>query len=370
VFSCDFRLSVALAVLFSLSINYSVFVFSVAGLPLCLYLLIKDDRVVIRSLLMLFIGWNSSIYLSGGFFAVSAPVFLLFVLRKTIDRFVVLKLASYFAGLLLGNAGLIWLSLSTGTVWHRAEWKMHDLLNFEINPFWAGNPWFHVGPPMFFLFGVSILIFILTRSERLGRCLLLALLIPVFYLIVQSERTQLWIDGIGGFLRSLQFDRFYFLWPLIVIVSTVFAAQAKPGRARAWVFGAVAVQIVLVATTVPQWRLSLRKLFFEQPLKPFQEYYMENWFKASHLESSDVVMSVGVDPMLAPMNRVPSIDGYYSLYPLEYKHKFSEVIRNSLPPSGKANYFNKWGIEFMYFNRRVVPSLLISVRETGLEPNL
>ena len=37
------------------------------------------------------------------------------------------------------------------------------------------------------------------------------------------------------------------------------------------------------------------------------------------------VVSVGLDPMAAPMNGVPSIDGYFQLYPLAYKHAFQRV---------------------------------------------
>lgn len=69
-------------------------------------------------------------------------------------------------------------------------------------------------------------------------------------------------------------------------------------------------------------------------------------------------MSIGLDPMIAPMNGVPSIDGYLPLYPLEYKNRFRDVVRNSLGPSGNTDYFNKWGSRIYSFAPEDRPELV------------
>ena len=33
-------------------------------------------------------------------------------------------------------------------------------------------------------------------------------------------------------------------------------------------------------------------------------------------------ISIGLDPMVAVMNGIKSLDGYYPMYPLSYKYKF------------------------------------------------
>jgi hypothetical protein len=67
------------------------------------------------------------------------------------------------------------------------------------------------------------------------------------------------------------------------------------------------------------------------------------------------VLSVDIDPMIAPMNDIPSLDGYYVMYPLQYKHRFREIIRESLPDSGKAQYFENWGNRIYTFHRKDDP---------------
>ena len=37
-------------------------------------------------------------------------------------------------------------------------------------------------------------------------------------------------------------------------------------------------------------------------------------------------MSVGLDPMVAVMNDIRVIDGYHTIYPLNYKIKFRKII--------------------------------------------
>jgi len=56
------------------------------------------------------------------------------------------------------------------------------------------------------------------------------------------------------------------------------------------------------------------------------------------------VLSVGLDPMIAPYHGIGAIDGYHNLYPLEYKHRFSKIIKDQLEVSPRGpNYFYHWG---------------------------
>ena len=56
------------------------------------------------------------------------------------------------------------------------------------------------------------------------------------------------------------------------------------------------------------------------------------------------VLSVGLDPMIAPYHGIAAIDGYHNLYPLEYKRAFRRVIGDQLEFSRKGSrYFDAWG---------------------------
>ena len=55
-------------------------------------------------------------------------------------------------------------------------------------------------------------------------------------------------------------------------------------------------------------------------------------------------MSVGLDPMIAVMNDIRVIDGYHTIYPLNYKIKFRKVIEKELENNIiLKNYYDKWG---------------------------
>lgn len=56
------------------------------------------------------------------------------------------------------------------------------------------------------------------------------------------------------------------------------------------------------------------------------------------------VMSVGLDPMIAPYHGIAAIDGYHNLYPLRYKWRFSKVIEDQLKVAPRGpDYFYRWG---------------------------
>ena len=48
--------------------------------------------------------------------------------------------------------------------------------------------------------------------------------------------------------------------------------------------------------------------------------------------------------MIAVMNEIKSIDGYHALYPLDYKKKFYEIIKEEIKKDSIINdYYLNWG---------------------------
>ena len=55
-------------------------------------------------------------------------------------------------------------------------------------------------------------------------------------------------------------------------------------------------------------------------------------------------MSVGLDPMVAVMNDIKVIDGYHTIYPLNYKIKFRKIIEKELENDIRLKtYYDNWG---------------------------
>ena len=54
-------------------------------------------------------------------------------------------------------------------------------------------------------------------------------------------------------------------------------------------------------------------------------------------------MSVGIDPMIAVMNNIKAIDGYHTIYPMEYKIKPIQTIDELKINNFLKNYYDKGG---------------------------
>jgi len=79
--------------------------------------------------------------------------------------------------------------------------------------------------------------------------------------------------------------------------------------------------------------------------KSFDNYYRFSDYRIiKSLVKDKRVMSIGLDPMIAAMNDIKVIDGYYTVYPLSYKIKFRKIIEKELEKNIKLkNYYDRWG---------------------------
>jgi hypothetical protein len=254
------------------------------------------------------IGWNSSIYLTGAFFIAAAPYFEHFVLKRPVDRRFAAGLLAYAAGLLAGNAGLIWLAATPHPVWHRAEWTPAP----GTYPF----AWKLVGRPLLPLFAIAAVLG--WRDPRARAAVAFGLFIIVWYAFNQLPYMQLHRPA------GVQIDRVYFLWPLVLLMLVGIASIHADGWRRPLLFASTAIGCLVALTPHQHLRqLARDAVGYRGGYPPFDRYYHSAWFRSAHLDGP--VVSVGVDPMAAPMNGVPSIDGYFPLYPLAYKHAFQRV---------------------------------------------
>jgi hypothetical protein len=79
--------------------------------------------------------------------------------------------------------------------------------------------------------------------------------------------------------------------------------------------------------------------------KTFDNYYkFKDYAVIRNIVKSSRVMSVGLDPMVAVMNDIKVIDGYHTIYPLDYKIKFRKIIEKELENNIiLKNYYDHWG---------------------------
>ena len=96
----------------------------------------------------------------------------------------------------------------------------------------------------------------------------------------------------------------------------------------------------------------------------FDSYFrIETYKKIKKLIGNSRVASVGVNPMIAPMNDINVIDGYHQMYPLSYKKKFRKIIEEELNQSKVLkDYYDNWGNRvYMLYNNQ--DNLLLNFNE-------
>ena len=79
--------------------------------------------------------------------------------------------------------------------------------------------------------------------------------------------------------------------------------------------------------------------------KTFDNYYkFKDYAFIRNIVINSRVMSVGLDPMAAVMNDIKVIDGYHTIYPLNYKIKFRKIIEKELEKNIiLKHYYDNWG---------------------------
>ena len=94
----------------------------------------------------------------------------------------------------------------------------------------------------------------------------------------------------------------------------------------------------------------------KQNLKKYKEEYYRNYYtfdgfyvpdqykNIKKIVQDDRIISIGLDPFAAIANDIKTIDGYHNLYPLSYKIKFYEIIKDELKNNKLwENYYQSYG---------------------------
>ena len=88
----------------------------------------------------------------------------------------------------------------------------------------------------------------------------------------------------------------------------------------------------------------------------YKEFYSEALFREIDLfigknKDEYKVVSIGIHPSIARYNGFSTLDGYLTIYPLNYKHKFRKIIEPELDKNKKLEkYYDEWGSRFYIFS--------------------
>ena len=94
-------------------------------------------------------------------------------------------------------------------------------------------------------------------------------------------------------------------------------------------------------------------------LYTFKGYYSyDEYLEIKKIVKDKRTMSVGLNPMVAVMNDIKAIDGYYTVYPLTHKIRYRKIIEDEIENNlFLKNNFDAWGNRVMiYFSSNENPN--------------
>lgn len=189
--------------------------------------------------------------------------------------------------------------------------------------------------------------------------------IALFYAFCKSRPTVDFKNSVNGFLRYFQAERFYWLYPSLWYLefALVFGFLWKMPKTALW-YKTAALVLVLFPTinlikVNSSFYMNVNQINNGSGITGYiswESFYaedlMEQLENAIGKEMSTYrVAHLGISPAPALMHGFYTADGYSNNYPLEYKHRFRQVIAGELARNEEAcAYFDCWGSRCYLFN--------------------
>ena len=380
---------------------YSTFVYikmpvgiGLSFLPYILYLLLNKNTLNKKHYLFLFlIGLNSSLIQDFFSFILLIPLSLLLSTKKKNLNIYLQIFSIILISLILANIHLI-IGSTVGDSIHRGIWdlKNADITTSFISSFKSlfftssENPLIIFYTPLNFL-SALLLIFSLFSEQKNIRMIFFFI---VSILILRSILNYNLIDnifiGIFDVLKGYNFkrvDRIIILAYALLFVLFITSLKNKNFKNFLYFISLLSILAIQLKTPLPtigqyflkknmqtEQFIEAKKVFLEKKYieffdivtnkknfnnkktslnvsinKTFENYYkFKDYAFIKNIVKNSRVMSVGLDPMVAVMNDIRVIDGYHTIYPLNYKIKFRKIIEKELEKNILLkNYYDSWG---------------------------
>lgn len=190
-----------------------------------------------------------------------------------------------------------------------------------------------------------------------------------------------------GILRTIQFDRFYGLVP--IIASTLFAFSLmhiiKKTRFGIYVVYTLLSLQLLILFSIPSFKFQASgypEIIYSTIVDKNYKFTSFKSFKAEELfneidefigkdKKTYRVISIGMQPSIALINGFYTLDGYTTMYSLKYKHEFRKIIENELNKDKDIkDYFDNWGSRCYIFTEELRKNFKCQKEDKEIVKNL
>ena len=339
--------------------------FSVMGQPLLFYafLNLKNKKKLLMSYLAItIVVLNSYIVFAGLFVGIFLFLYYTYIVfkEKKAHLYYLLGFTLLTSLFIIEELPLFLHFLTDQPESNRSDYQSLDISVGEI--IYSGlrllyRTHYHtVALPTFLILLLSI--FVCFRFKKTDKKIIV-LLYLLLSIIVFSILFRIMVLIFSDFklIRMFQFDRFYFLLPIIYMLLLALSLKyiIKLNRGKLLFFLISLFFIGSVLYFNKEHRISTQRIVsnainipFNTDEPTFKQFYDEELFNEIERFLGDKkqykIICLGLHPAVAFYNGFYTLDGYFPTYSLEYKHKFREIIAEELEKSEEnRKYFDYWG---------------------------
>ena len=353
-----------LACLFASTTDQTHLGFGLAISPYLIYLISFKKQINFKHyLIIIFFGLNADLMTTIWIM----PFICLtsyFINKKILDdkKIHIIKILSIFnIFLFLASANLIYVSLF-GEALHREEY-IRESLPFLQNTIMAINQLFKIPQTLdhqiihnvqyaiFLIPGVIASLMWRDRNSLKFLSLILSIIIILFFL-----RSELFINfqnNSQGLIKTTDFRYINGALPLIYMLFLLYlCSKTKIFKLLFLPLFASLMFFQIDASVVPFAKKYVFKNKLEyKNLYTFKGYYFyDEYLEIKKIVKDKRTMSIGLNPMVAAMNDIKTIDGYFTVYPLSYKKKYRKIIEDEIENNlFLKNGFDAWGNRIMIY---------------------
>jgi len=334
--------------------------FGIAIFPYLIYLILYKKNLNIKHyLVIIFFSLNTDI-VGGGIFVIPFVILVLFIIDQEIikRRFLnILKILTvFFFFIIISSSNLIYAQLFNET-FHRAEYVREaypfliNIKNFFLTLFQIPTKldWllFYNLPSTIFLIPLFFFSFI-SKNKTVYKFLILIFFIHLSIFFSNLEIISSLRNNSSGLIKTYNFTWIKRYLPILHIFLLLYLTRKKEWFYKFLLYSSLIsilfFQINSSLTPIGKKYLQRNGNDYKN-IYTFKGYYSYNTYKEiKKVVRNKRVLSIGLDPMVAVVNNIKTIDGYYSLYPLSYKKKFRTIIQEELEKNEKLQkYYDHWG---------------------------
>jgi len=333
--------------------------FGIAIFPYLIYLMLFKKEIKLKNyFLIIFFGLNSDIVRV--VLAIPFIPLILFAINKNIIKenlSNIFKIILVFVfSVIISNSNLIFAQLFDGP-FHREEFFKEALsfldnigiiisILFELP---NGLNWtlFYTLPFTIFLIPLIVLSFF-SKDKTVYFLLSFLLLAHLFLFLLNLEVVSSLRYNATGLIKTFNWKYIQTIFPLLYVLIFLYLTKKNIWFTKYLIYtGFLSVILLQINSSL----VPITKKYFlgagndYKNIYTFRGYYSYDAYKEiSKVVKNKRVLSIGLDPMVAVMNNIKTIDGYQTLYPLHYKAKFRKIIENELESNKELQeYYDHWG---------------------------